>query len=408
MRNRSFSALVALFTLVTALGLAGAPAAGAAEPLTLEAQVLGVSTDDHPSVEGIVFTGYAGAAYELTWTVVDAQGTPAEGGPAGSLAGTTDPDGSIRFPIDGSTLAEGTWFVAGSVTLDHPTYGQFAGDIPAGQGEFAVDRTAPVVSTFTASRSFVRAGATSSYGSVTITATGSGGTDSPGIIQDGIDVIAPSGVVRDVLYPDYVDGRWTATFHGRDAYWNLLPRGTYTLRLHDAGGNTAPASLQVAVQRLERKTFERTLTVTGSQVDKYVGACSRLATPASRGWSGSHGYYGNTRCDSTRPARTAVLTVHRVYVPSAAKYHDFRVTPYSGASRGAAGSVGVLGYLTKADEQVDPVRLGPALGPHTGAPTPLAPLVRPGRAVRFFVGTAGFNRYDVRSFTVVAHYSVWR
>jgi hypothetical protein len=115
----------------------------------------------------------------------------------------------------------------------------------------------------------------------------------------------------------------------------LVPSGTYTLTLADKYGNAGTATTTVKVDLRKRvlKTFTRTVTARSSLAGSYVGRCSTLRKPSARGWSGSLGFYANTRCKTKTWKASAVSTVHALRLPTSDKDVEVTVSAYGAVAR---------------------------------------------------------------------------
>lgn len=365
------------------------------------------ATAAHPFIDVTARSLFAQSAITVDWEVTDPWGGPREGAPSGQATGTTDADGAFAFSIDASALPTDAYGLTGTVHVSSPEWGEFTTELPAEGPWIDVDTDAPSVTSITASRSIVRPESSTSSSTVAIDAVGpnAGG-------GDAFVVRNPSGQPIRVLDTTVEPGTgWHATFDGRRDDGTPLPSGIYTIIVRDPAGNVGATSVTVRVQRLVTRTKRTTLAARASKVDQYVGRCSSLRTPASRGWSGSLGYYANTRCRSTRWADSAVATQHRAAMPAAAAYIDVQVAVYSGASRGFGRSQAVMLYDNPTESA--------AVGQRTlGAPlaTRAAPRVAASKVLRnvsghrylyWEVATAYAQHYDVKGFIVTVRYREW-
>lgn len=205
------------------------------------------------------------------------------------------------------------------------------------------------------------------------------------------------------------------SFAGRDYRGRILPAGSYRLRVvatDDAGNASATLSepIEVRAERLIEKRWTRTVPAAKTIIKKFVGACSTLKKPASRGWRGSLGYYSATTC--RRPQQSYVQVVHGLYVPKGAfdKYTRLRISVTGGPSRGHDGSYLILGYYSDSNPwrfTNRSVLRGSGVGTRRGASVvggQVNRLVHDRFEDRPFVAwstglTAG-SRYDVKSFTI--------
>ncbi|MDO7868860.1 hypothetical protein [Nocardioides jiangxiensis] len=364
-----------------------------------------------PAITSTVGTSHATlptshhGTFQATWHV-SADGTEVSGS-AGSASGPLADDGSAPIDVPGSGLPDGDLTVEGTIAIDDPDFGP---STTAFSGSLLVDRQGPAIEGLTVTRTGIHPtaiDALASYRTTTIKVHDDTQLD----YADKIVIDNASGAQVRVLEPE-VDS-WLdehAVWDGRDEAGDVVPDGTYTVSAVDPLGNRSDLHRTVAVAHTSGvlKTFSRTVTAGGSKVDGFVGRCSNLKSPASRGWSGSRGYYANTRCRSTRGDDSVVLTVNGIQLPQAVRYGSFRVDTYGGASRGYGGSQAALSYHRASDGDVVSTRtLGSTLGTHTGTSVSTTPLLLANRVVLWSLGTANFNHYDVKSFTVTARYYAW-
>lgn len=380
--------------------------ADAAAPLTISSATIDhVVTQAEPTANLTVDTDHVGHF------AVDYHLDPDGGAPSTTeihAEGETDGAGAFTIPLTTTGLADGAYAVNGTVTVTDGDGDATAALDAAGTVWLVIDRVGPVVTSIDPYVQTIRPGSTTDANTFTlITAYGDAQLD------DDFVIFGPGGDQVGVPLTDVSPGTsWTTTWDGHGSGGVLLPRGLYTFKLRDELGNLSGTVAQVRLQRLVSKTFTKTVTATGSRIDTYVGRCSSLKVPSSHGWSGSIGYYANTRCRSTADADTVVLTRHRMVVPSAAKYVDVRVKAYSGHSKGYAGDIGVLVYENAANSDAAAVeRLGATLGTHAGPLVTASKVLRSVSGRKFVywnAGTASFNHYDVKTFTVVVHYKIWQ
>lgn len=172
------------------------------------------------------------------------------------------------------------------------------------------------------------------------------------------------------------------------------------------------ASLTISLKHLVTRTWTKTVSAARSKWDSFVGRCSTLRKPALRGWSGSLGFYSNTKCRKTL-AKSAVATVHKIVLPAVprpGRYSTFRIAAYGGAARKKPRSRANLVYLA-ANDVTDVVafpRLRSKVGNHAG-PTVAASIIRAGvgesRSFLWGAMAQAGNRYDIKSFTITLTYT---
>lgn len=199
----------------------------------------------------------------------------------------------------------------------------------------------------------------------------------------------------------------TVQWGGRDAAGNLVPAGTYTLvALNADGPASVTGTVTVSLQRLVRKSYTVRVLPT-SQYWKYVGRCSTLRKPSRRGWTGSYGYYANTRCATQTWDASAVITVHAVRLPRAERYVDARIDTYGGAAKAKPRSRGGIEYWNEPGQKWTAFRFNASnVGWHNGATSGAGGLVDAERYISWRYMTAYKAQYDVARFRVVVHYDV--
>jgi len=327
-------------------------------------------------------------------------------GLTGSASGTLTSGGSTQITIPGAGLSDGEVTVDGVMTVNDPDFGPFSAAI---SNTLAIDRTNPVIEGMSVSLTEIHPRAIDAlmkYQASTIKVHDDTQLD----YNDKIEIRNASGTRVRLLRPSITSGtEERAVWNGWNDHGAVVPDGTYTVASVDSYGNRSALTrtIKVSNARGVMKVFKKTVSAAGSKQDKYVGRCSTLKSPASRGWSGSLGYFANTRCDSTTSAASAVGTVNAIRIPSAVAYNNLRIDTYGGAARGwrSSASSAYFNQSTLKWTTFRTVRGG--LGTHTGTIVPLEQYVDAGRWVVWEFGTSNFNRYDVKSFTVVARYYVW-
>ncbi|HVK27278.1 MAG TPA: FlgD immunoglobulin-like domain containing protein [Nocardioides sp.] len=199
----------------------------------------------------------------------------------------------------------------------------------------------------------------------------------------------------------------TVQWGGRDASANLVPAGTYTLvALNADGPASVTGTVTVSLQRLVRKTYTVRVLPT-SQYWKYVGKCSTLRKPSRRGWTGSYGYYANTRCGTQTWDASAVITVHAVRVPRAERYVDARIDTYGGAAKAKPRSRGGIEYWNEPGQKWTAFRYTASnVGWHNGATSGAGGLVDAERYIAWRYMAAYKSQYDVARFRITVHYDV--
>jgi hypothetical protein len=221
---------------------------------------------------------------------------------------------------------------------------------------------------------------------------------------------ADNSLVKAFVVPSTVSDE-TFVWTGRNSAGQVVPGGTYHFRatLTDAAGNVTTktqGSVSVVRKKVVSRTFTHTYSAAGSLLQKVVvGSCSRLASPSSRGWSGSLGFYSNKKCSKSFEA-SIIETRHAVRVPAALKYGSLRVSMYGGAAREAPRSISYITYIKPKREFTKPAVMRPGLGNHAGPSVNGAAFVFSDRSIGWDVFNAKGSRYDVKSFTVKLGYTV--
>lgn len=213
-------------------------------------------------------------------------------------------------------------------------------------------------------------------------------------------------------------GTHSFSWDGRNASGALQPKGDYTVTLtvSDSAGNvsTWTRAVTLSPKRIVNRTFRTTVGASRSTYDRQVGRCSTLRKPSLRGWTGSLGYYSNTRCRG-RDVASMSATINRVSVPRAfrGRYGDLRINVYGGAARSRPSSSAALDYWNhKQSNWVARKFMGSSVRTHAGKSVGARPLIHHNAAGRPIVAwdflTAAGHRFDVKTFTVVLKYQLLR
>lgn len=369
----------------------------------------GAVTVAHPTLTATVDTNSVGSP-DLDLVVLNEQGQPVAV-PQPDVDPTTDADGVFTFRLDAVDLPTDAYYtLSGTVTIDDPDFGVLTGPLRDFLGEsvgFYVDTVGPTNDGLTVSRTEIHPRAIDAlraYRTVAISITDSEQLD----YHDLLEIRNGSGTTVRHLEPSY-ESAWlgTATWDGRDDAGALVPGGTYRVVPVDENGNPSATTRTVTVAHTAGtlRTYRRTLSAAATTIDKAVGRCSTLRRPALRGWSGSLGYYSNSRCRGSDEAST-VSTLNALRLPVAAlRYADARVDTYGGAARRMPRSRGLI-RLWVGDRWSAFSVMSRTLGAHTG-PRGSGTAVDRDRWVVWNVATALGNRYDVKSFTVTVRYYSW-
>jgi len=377
---------------------------------TMKAALTGTSgavTSVDPTTDAVVDTDLNGA-YALDWRL-SLDGTMVT--EVVHQEGTLDTSGDLTVAIDGSQLPDGYLGLVGTLTVTDPDFGVYTSTI-AQEAGISVDRTPPGIDGLTISRGTIHPNAIDAlagYRSVSISLMDDEQLD----YSDRVEIRNSQGNPVRHLEPNWISGLLgKATWDGRNDSGTVVPEGTYTVVVVDLHGNVASITRAVTVSHDAGvlRTFRRTVSAAGSLEAKFVGACSTLRKPSLRGWTGSLGYYANTRCGRATWNASAVTTLHAVRLPlptNFVRYHDERVDTYGGAARLRPRSMAVVRYLRTDGKWVDEKVLGSRIGTHAGARRSTSGMVDSGRWLAWGAATAYGNRYDVKSFTVTVRYFVW-
>jgi hypothetical protein len=220
-------------------------------------------------------------------------------------------------------------------------------------------------------------------------------------------------------YSSYIYGIWADStpgehyvdsWDGRDFNQRIVPEGVYDISVHvtDYSGQSASVdagTVTVSHRHLVHMTWTKTVTAAGSMVDRFVGACSTLRRPSKRGWTGSLGYYSNTRCKKTF-RKSLVATEHRLTlpaIPTPGRYDSMSITAYGGAARTKPRSYAYLEYLKPTGDIHKSFRLTRRLTTHTATWIPVRYLTN-GRNIYWIVDEAVGYRYDIKNFTIRLDY----
>jgi hypothetical protein len=377
---------------------------------TMQAALTGTSgavTSVDTSTDAVVDTNLNGP-YALDWRL------SLDGAPVTEVVhqdGTLDASGDLSVAVDGSQLPDGHLALVGTLTVTDPDFGVYTSPITQESGIY-VDRTPPGIDGLTVSRGTIHPNAIDAlagYRSVSISLMDDEQLD----YSDRVEIRDGNGDPVRHLEPNWISGLLgKATWDGTNDSGNVVPEGTYTVVVVDIQGNVASIMRAVTVSHDAGvlRTFRRTMSAAGSLEAKFVGACSTLRKPSLRGWTGSLGYYANTRCGRDTWHASAVSTLHTVRLPrptNFVRYHDERVDTYGGAARLRPRSTAAVRYLRTDGSWVSEKVLGSRVGTHAGARRSTSGMVDSGRWLAWGAATAYGNRYDVKGFTVTVRYFVW-
>jgi len=351
-------------------------------------------TQANPSSTVTVDTDWAGT-YSLTWHLE--QGGIDVPGVGATVPGTLNASGAATFNLSGSGLADGVYDIVTTITVTDTELGELP---PAdANGTVTVDTIGPAATLTRSVGKIYPLIATTAY--PTLTRIDVTGDASP---ITGFVVRTSGGTVVRHLSLNVNKTVW----NGRNDATKVVPTGTYFVFAVDVDGNRSASSTSVAVSRqtLVLKKFAKEVTASGSMFDKFVGKCSTLRIPSSRGVKGSLGFYANTKCGTQTFTSSAVSTAHAVKVPVAAKYVDVRVNTTGGAAIVRKSSKGIIRYLTTAGAWTSETTISSTYGIHTGPTRSTTGLIDPNQFFVWGFVTAYGSRYDVIRFTVVVRYYV--
>ena len=207
---------------------------------------------------------------------------------------------------------------------------------------------------------------------------------------------------------------------GRDDEGALAPEGTYTFRLKavDRQGNaeTFERVVRVSLQVLDQMSQQLTISPKRSIVDRFVGKCGRIQSPARRGWTLSIGLRSSASGPKCRTlAAQTVSTVHGIYLPDSPLgqkqgYPEIQVSLFGGGAPQARWAYLIHAYWTRDKKWVGRKQFERKLGWHRGAElgSKSNAVLKDAGNGRFYllwsVGLAEGAGYDVKSFRVQIRY----
>ncbi|KAA1419120.1 hypothetical protein F0U44_11730 [Nocardioides humilatus] len=197
-------------------------------------------------------------------------------------------------------------------------------------------------------------------------------------------------------------------WNGRDGDGELLPEGTYTVTMDtvDQADNekVVTGQIDLSYERLVQTTWKRTVSARGTMLDKYVGRCASLKTPARAGWRGSLGFRAEARCSRSQ---RGVATSHGIYIPVGPFQMPLwvRIDAYGGGGRGSQLSIY---QYNRRSEWIARAKLDGKVRQHRGnqvsAVRAVLGDVWDDPHVIWSVGLDDGAAYDVRDFTVNVRY----
>lgn len=346
-------------------------------------------TQANPTSTVTVDTDATGT-YSLTWSLEQGETEI----PGATVAGTLDVNGAATFELDGTGLADGDYDIVTTITVTDPDIGELPS--AGATGTVTIAQAGPAVTLTRSVGTIYPLIATSSY--PTLTRIDIAGDQTP---VTGYVVQTASGKpVRDLPL------NWKIVWNGRNNDGKVVPAGTYAVFALDADGNRSASSATVVVSRqtLVLRKFVREVTASGTLYDKYVGRCSILKTRSSRYTPGSLGYFSNSKCGTQTFSASAVSTAHALQIPDLGKPVDMHIKVVGGASKGYAGSRGVLRYLTVSGNWAFETPVSTRYGIHQGPTTKLTKFLDKDNFLVWGFVTAYGSYYDVTRFTVVVRY----
>lgn len=191
------------------------------------------------------------------------------------------------------------------------------------------------------------------------------------------------------------------------------PTGDYLFEalVTDLAGNrvllTQPFRLSRA--RVTMVTWDRTYSAKETLARRFVGSCSSLVSPSSRGWAGSLGLNSGAKCARTSHNASLVLTTHAAWMPDAIlhRYGTAVLSVYGGAARHHTGSRLVTGFVSR-DDRLAGVLHPAAVGWHRSERVAIEHYLRrqDGRPFAVWFAAVGKGwRYDLRSFRIRFRYA---
>jgi hypothetical protein len=149
-------------------------------------------------------------------------------------------------------------------------------------------------------------------------------------------------------------------------------------------------------------------------IDKHVGRCTALRSPARDAWRGSLGYRSSDRGRRCRTLQAqSVTSIHATKLPRSPlgrydRYWNIRVSTYGGAPRGAYKSYLVSWYWSRGAEWIARSQFSPRVELHAGRRLGSKVVHGDPAAEKPYVvwsaGLAEGAQYDVKNFVVEASY----
>lgn len=209
-------------------------------------------------------------------------------------------------------------------------------------------------------------------------------------------------------------GKVRATWNGRKSNGDVADKGKYLFRFvgtdtHGIVGKSNDKVVYVSDKRLERRTSTKTMSAVASFRGNGSGSCSdlfHLDYPKARfDWPKGVGYYSNVYCRGTGDSAVAIGG-HSIGLENAVRYGSASIQAYGAGAFKHAGPGAMLSLKANGDIGAT-AQLGTSPGWYGVKGIDLDTYARGGR-LRWFVGTAKGNWYDVKEFKVSYSYFVLR
>lgn len=209
-------------------------------------------------------------------------------------------------------------------------------------------------------------------------------------------------------------GKVRATWNGRKGNGDIAAKGKYLFRfvgtdIHGVVGKSNDKVVYVSDKELERRSTSKTMSAVASFRGNGSGSCSDLFhldyDKARFDWPKGIGYYSNVYCRGTGDSSVA-LGGHSIGLQNAVRYGKASIQAYGAGAFRHAGPGAMLSLKSDGDIGAT-AKLGTSPGWYGVKGIDLDTYARGGR-LRWFVGTAKGNWYDVKEFKVSYTYYVLR
>lgn len=307
---------------------------------------------------------------DLAWRLVGEDGAMGGSGRTGPLA--LDDAGRATFPLDVSGLSDGSYGLDASITLVDPDFGTYR--VGASGGSIRVDRTAPRLTRLAASTTTLYPAIDDAAHPARVVFDVAGDLE----YQDLLRITDAAGRTVATLDPDFVSpSAATVTWDGVGSSGVRVPAGRYRAAWTDLHGNASSPTRVIEVD--DRRLIARAFRFTVSEAGARTGRTSY---------------------------RGAVTSSYRKALPAADSHADARVDSLGGAAASAPRSTALLRYRTVGGTTTGDTTLTSRSGTHTGRTVRGAAVVGSDGVLRWTVRVPAGQRYSLRSFTVVVHYTV--